>query len=172
MINSKFKNLRFWISIFSVSAFILLFLFFLVGYAFNLKINSKGVSNKDLYGISTICIIGILSSFIGISFFYKKILVDETGRSISFKNIIITKITTYLFSEFDGMVETMLYHGGLEYKAFGLVKGDKVIRSIDSYFYSNYSELRNSLNSIKFLGQLNISYWDQFKFIFGKKAIN
>jgi hypothetical protein len=100
-----------------------------------------------------------------ISAFIKKISINEFDMTISFQNIITRQTKTYYFSDFDGIIDTFLNHRSGQCRTIGLVKDKKVVRYIDSFWCSNYTELRQSLNNLKCFGTLNFGAWKQMKLL-------
>ena len=107
-----------------------------------------------------------------ISAYIKKVNIDPISKTISFKNIFTRKTKTYDYNEFDGIVDTFLNYKSASYKTIGFVKDKKVIRYIDSFWVSNYDELRQSLQDIKNRGTYRLGSWKQLKLLFRQPVID
>jgi len=104
------------------------------------------------------------------SIFIKKITIDTIRKTILFKNILTRQTYKYDFSYFDGAIHTFLEHKGA-YKTIGLVKDRKVVRYIDSFWVSNYTEMDDALKEIKFLGHYNFGLCRQILLLRRKPII-
>src|SRR5437867_51058 len=85
----------------------------------------------------------------------------------TFQNI-FTRITkAYNFSDFDGFIDTFVTHDsvGVPYKTIGLVYSKRVLRRIDSYYYSNYKELREGLSDCEYLGEVRLGFLNQIRML-------
>ena len=120
-------------------------------------------------------------SFIGLIIFLsilwhnvKNIILNKDNKSISFQNIFTRTIKEYKFSDFDGYINTFVNHDsfGIHYKTIGLVKGKKIIRRIDSYFYSNYDNLREGLTDCNYLGEIKFGWWDSIKMLLNFEVLS
>ena len=89
-----------------------------------------------------------------------------------FKNIVTRQTKSYAFSDFDGYIDTFLNHKSASYKTIGLIKDKKVIHYIDSFWVSNYDELRQSLEGLEYLGTYNFGILKQFKMLFRQPVID
>ena len=101
------------------------------------------------------------------------ISIDTLNKKIEFKNLITRRTTLYSFDNIDGYVDTLQRDGrGNTYKAIYLVKGNKFLARISSFFYSNYNELKDGLHDLTYLGFQNFGIADSFRVLFGKDALN
>gem|GEM_PF-6155597 len=172
MITSRHNTFGCWF-FFLVTFF---FLSFLIGevlnhyniFKFDLFINMDDrsfYSTLSLFSFFSFLYIAMISAYI------KKIDIDTINKTVSFKNIITRQTEKYDFTDFDGIADTYLNHKGL-YKTIGLVKDRKVIHYIDSYWVSNYDDLRESLQGLKCLGTYNFGTWKQLKLILRQPVID
>jgi hypothetical protein len=107
-----------------------------------------------------------------ISAHIKNVIIDTSGKTISFQNIISRKIKTYSFADFDGFIDTFLNHRAAQYKTIGFIKDKKVIRYLDSFWFSNYSELRVAISSLDYLGTFNFGTWKRLKLLLRLQVID
>ena len=98
-----------------------------------------------------------------IFFFIKKVSIDTLGRTICFKNIVTRQTKKYNFSDFDGFADTFLTHRYSSSRTIALVKDKKLVRYIDSFWVSNYDDVRNSLTELKHLGTYKFGNWKQLQ---------
>ena len=122
----------------------------------------------------TIALFGFISLFFLflISSFIKSITIDSYSKTMIFKNIVTRQTKSYAFSDFDGYIDTFLNHKSASYKTIGLIKDKKVIHYIDSFWVSNYDELRQSLEGLEYLGTYNFGILKQFKMLFRQPVID
>ena len=73
----------------------------------------------------------------------------------------------YNFSDFDGYIDTSIRHGrsGSSYATIGFAKGKKILRRIDSYYYSNFNEIKSGLTNCKYLGEIKFGTWKSIKML-------
>ena len=168
MLKSKHNTFGFW-TLTSICAFIF-FLFIdglfksLFDIGFNLR---NGESLAELHQDVVL--------FFGLTVFWclilsaqvKNITIDTNNKAISFQNIFTRKSKVYLFSDFDGFINTAIPHDNLiyPYNTIGLVKGKRIIRRIDKYYYSNIDELKSGLCEIKNLGDIKFNFWERVKML-------
>jgi len=165
MIQSKYRTLFYipLIAIFIALTFLILTVAeFFVDY---LKIPSQ---NKIiLVGLTAFIIIWFLALFVESSENAKIISVDTLSKTISLTNYFTKKTQTFYFKDFDGQFDTVVKHGKYRrlYDAFGLTKDKFVVYRIDSYYYSNYEELKDELLEIKGLGYFEFGLVDNVKIL-------
>ncbi len=155
----------------------LFFLLFLSGEVLNhyaiLKIDYFiALDNKSFYYVTLTFGFAIFLFLIFISAYIKKITIDHIDKTISFKNIVTRKIKKYDFAYFDGIADTYLNHRQGSYKTIVFVKEKKMIRYIDSFWISNYDELRQSLDDLKCFGTYNFGTWKRIKLLFRQPVID
>ena len=153
MIKSRHNTFGFWFFIL-ISVFFFFFLFFatLTHFAIlNLTFFTK-LNEKSFYVMAFVFGFFLIFFLFLISAYVKNITIDTTSKTISIQNVINRRIKIYSFSDFDGLIDTYLTHRIAKYKTIGLIKDKKVVRYIDSFWYSNYSELRAALNGLNNLG--------------------
>ena len=88
------------------------------------------------------------------AFTLKSILINTDSNTITIFNFLTRISRTYQFSELDGFIDTVVQHGRgkQSYKAMSIKCRQNTILRIDSYYFSNYDELRSALSGIKYLG--------------------
>ena len=156
MVVSRKRSFVFWfpIVIGILSAFFIIsaVLQYRFGYSiFNFNWDDKA----QYYSTIGIATLGIFMVFVSLRFNVPKISIESELNFISFQNVLTRKIEKYNFSDFDGFIDTVIKHGKAHrsYNAIGFVIGKKVVRRIDSYYYSNYDELRTALSNCNYLGE-------------------
>jgi hypothetical protein len=173
MITSRHNTFGCWL-------FILLTLFFIT-LSFGLIIKRYSIfeidyftnlDNRSFYfaisllGASVFLFVSLISAYI------KKVTIDPLNKIISFKNIVTRQMKIYDYKDFDGIIDTFLNHRSASYKTIGLIKDKKMIRYIDSFWVSNYDDLRQSLQGIKNLGTYRLGIWKQLKLLFRQPVID
>jgi len=169
MIKSKYNTFASWL-LFSIIFFSFLILLTVIPNQYlNLRILRFKRFDNYLFGDIIPYLSSVLFIFsILLSFFVKKIIINPIDKTIRFQNLVTRQIKSYSFSDFDGFLDTTIEHRGMGfYKTIGLIKNKKVVGYIDSFFYSNFDELRNELKSINYLGTKNFKQWEKIKFYFG-----
>ncbi len=92
----------------------------------------------------------VINSWIRYTF---SIVIDQPNKTISFKNIITRKCRIYIFTDFDGYIDTTAYTRYEDaYKVIYLIKNKKAEKIITGFYYSNVDELQSAITSIKYLG--------------------
>jgi len=125
-----------------------------------IKLDKKGFYFVVAFvGCISLLFLALFSAYI------KTIEINQIDKKISFRNIITRQSKSYDFDEFDGIADTYLNHGSGSYKTVGLVKDRKVIRYIDSFWVSNYDDLRLALQDLKCFGTYNFGTWKKLKLL-------
>ena len=175
MIKSKFRISGFWfllvVTAYITINFISVFLDICFDITFLKPLTLTHGQNDFL--IFQIWIFGLLAIiFIPIIYFSGVIVtIDNLGKTISFKNIFTQKEKVYVFTEFDGYVDTSWrdgYQGN--YDIIYFIKDDKRIEKISSYYYSNYKELRAGLDSLTYIGYREFGLFKNLRILFGQKV--
>ena len=83
--------------------------------------------------------------------------IDETGKTICFKNIITRKKKLYNFSDFDGYLDTFVdinvyREGRRQHKVIYLVKDNRIEKIITGFYYENMDELLEALSPLNYYG--------------------
>lgn len=165
MVKSRYNTFA---SLFCLIAIIFFFLIFLYGslfYFLDINVFSQTTLSKEdatfrmsfgIIGLILFCTVG--------SFKVKKISINAEMHRIIIKNFITQQSLIYNFSDLDGYQDMIINHGkgGTSYKVIALIKDNKVLFKIDSFYYSNLDELRSSIKELKYLG-INID-WNKQKF--------
>jgi hypothetical protein len=158
MIKSKHNTIGFWTLSLITS---LLWLFYLLGlskYFFGFGITFITRSDLSILWIPPLFWCLILSAQV------KNITINLSTKTITFQNIFTRKSNIYLFSDFEGYIDTTIPHSNFySDKAIGLIKDKKVIRRIESYYCSNYNELRNALQEMENLGNIKFNFFKRVK---------
>ena len=87
---------------------------------------------------------------------YKRILIDTSSKTITFKMYILPISKTYDLDYFDGYMEAIMqrdYYVGT-YKCYYLVKDNKLKYKISGRFYRNIDELREGISLLPYLGSI------------------
>ncbi len=161
MVRSGKRRVVFWVPIFIGILSVFVLLAAVVQYHFGYSLINFHWDDKVQYyftiGIATL---GILIAFVSIRFYPENILIDSEANTISFQNVLTGKKEKYNFSDFDGYIDTVIKHGKgrRSYNAIGFVIGKKVVRRIDSYYYSNFDELRIALTNCNYLGEKELKF--------------
>ena len=166
MIKSRHNTFGCWL-VFLVSIFFFSFLVLgtLAHYSFiNLTFFIK-LDDKSFYVMVIVFCFFLIIFLLIISAHVKNVAIDISSKKISFQNIISRRTKTYSFADFDGFVDTFLNHQAAQYKTIGFVKDKKVVRYLDSFWFSNYSDLREALSSSKYLGTYNFGTWKRIKLL-------
>lgn len=101
----------------------------------------------------------VLTLIIGVGYLAYEIIknlntVSITNDSILFKNVFLKTQYAYQFTDLDGFITQSQLASGDMYDVIYLIKGDREIKKIPSFYYSNYKELKQFLNKrLQYLGQ-------------------
>jgi hypothetical protein len=96
--------------------------------------------------------------------------VSNDLKTISFKNLFSRRKRTYNFTELDGFIRTRLWHRQFsENKTLLLIKGGKVVKKIDNFFYSNVDELEKGLKDLPYLGFKPMGFVNSWRVLFGQQ---
>ena len=90
-------------------------------------------------------------------------------NKVSFRNLIGLK-KEIEFNKLDGYITMTQFDKGGTYEVVYLVKNGKFISKIASYLYSNYEDLKTGLET-KYIGDINFSYLNSVKILFGMKIL-
>lgn len=119
-----------------------------------------------------ICIFGITASLFAV-LNTRKILIAHD--KITYTNWLTGKVKIYNFKDLDGYVAIIrrrriirLGGGDEDFESAILVKENKRIGEISSYFYSNYNELIGGLKDLKYLGQEDNNLFNSYKDYFNE----
>lgn len=102
------------------------------------------------------------------------VTIDSLSKIISFKNVFTKRERTYSFTEFDGFANTFYRQGyAAKFYVIYLVKGDKRIEKISSYYYLNYKKLNVALDGeIAYLGDREFDFFKNLKILFRQKVMD
>jgi hypothetical protein len=176
MLHSQHKAFGFWLYTLSILLFLFLAICCISQFYFNFKIIKIDIPNQRSFNAWMVinciaCIIfGSLLSFraslVTINFENKDL------RTISFENIFSRQTKTYNFSELDGFIRTKLWHRQYsENKTLFLIKGGKVVKKIDNFFYSNVDELEKGLKDLPYLGFIPMGFVNSMRVLFDQPII-
>lgn len=165
MIQSKYRTLFYIPLVAILIALIFLILTIAEFFVDYLKIPSQ--NRIILVGLAVFIIIWFLVLFIELSENAKIISVDTLSKTISLTNYFTKKVQTFSFKDFDGQFDTVVKHGKYRrlYDVFGLTKDKFVVYRIDSYYYSNYEDIKDGLLEIKGLGYFEFGLVDNIKIL-------
>jgi hypothetical protein len=130
------------------------------------------LDSKSFYIAAIVFLLPLCFFTLLVSAYLKIITIDTIRKTVTFKNILTRQTKTYDFDSFDGLIDTFLNHRNIFYKTVAFIKDKKQVRYIDSFWVSNYDEMRQSLHGISFLGTYNFSAWKRLKFLLKKQVIN
>lgn len=98
----------------------------------------------------------------------KQILIDSENQVVIVKNPLSNRNKTYPLRYFDGYSERSNFNSLFgAHKVLHLLKEHKVVYSISSGFYENYTELKDALSCLEDLGTLDTSILTDIKIFFG-----
>src|SRR5215213_2488812 len=163
MIKSRHNTFGFWLLAGAMAVFVFLTVCCITKFYFDFTIVEIHIRNQRSFngwmaitGIALLAFGSILSSRVSsIEIHYE----NGHTKTIKFKNLFTGRAKTYFFEEFDGYIRTKLWHKQFnENKTLCLIKGGRVIRKIDNFFYSNFGELENGLKDMKYLGYKRMGF--------------
>ena len=173
MIQSKFQHTAipaFWILL---SMIILL----LVGELYYFYSRFTNFQRGEIHRDVIISLVIISCFLLYISVWLKKnatiITIDIEKNTIAFENFFTKNIKTYLFSDFDGYLETVEKNSKThtQYKVLYLVKDKITNRKIPGSLYSNIEELQEGLKSLNYLGFQSFGIVKQLKILFKQPVL-
>lgn len=174
MIKSQHRTFGFWFPALLGAFFGFLIVSAISQYQFGHTIIKMELRNDKEYYIQIgLALFGMLLMSALLSLNVKNISINNDNKIISFQNIFTRTVTNYNFTDFDGYIDTFIRHGrgGSSYKVIGLVQGKKVVRRIDSFYYSNFDQLREALSKCNYLGEVRFGFWDKLKMILHYKVL-
>ena len=173
MIKSNFWAMGLWMMALVSLTFLLLFISSISKYYFDIqifKISMRNPSEAHLE-MGTFVIAFLLFGSIFMSG-ANQISIDTSKKTVSFRNIITQKLKVYSFNELDGYVDTLQRDGrGASYKTIYLVKNEKYIAKISTFFCSNFDNLKSGLSDLNYLGFKDFGLIESFKVLFGMKIL-
>jgi hypothetical protein len=95
------------------------------------------------------------------------IQIDTTKQTITFKNQLTRKRSSFQFSDFDGKLLCFEPIKGGYVRNLYLVINKRAVRKFTDFIYSNQSEIESALSSIKDLGTFNYSYLKTWRISLG-----
>ena len=174
MIKSRHRTFGFWFpTIFSLF-FLLLLISAVSQYYYGYTIIKMQIRDgREFFFQAFFGSLGFLLILSILWFNVKNITIDKTNKTISFQNIFTRVTTKYNFSDFDGYIDTFVAHDsmGVKYETVGLVYSKRVLRRIDSYFYSNYKELREALSDCEYLGEVRFGFWNSIRMLLNLEVL-
>lgn len=166
MIKSKNNAYGFWLLVVSSLIFLIGIIATISQAWFHktiLKINPKDANQPT--GLLTILFCSFILFICLLLYYVERIVIDATNKTISFKNLFLPITKTYSFSDLDGFFEKNTSHEQLYifYRTICLVQNERVVKKIDSFFYSNFEELKSGLKALKYLGFKKFDFWGNEK---------
>ena len=153
MVRARHNNFGCWFLFLMTSIFFFLASFLALSHFGLIQTDAVKKLDEKSFVVMEIFIAGPFLLFLYfISIYIKNITIEPEKRTITFQNIITRNERFYEFGDFDGFVDTFLTHKSGRYKTIGLVKDKRVARYIDSFYCSNYQELRDALQGLPYLG--------------------
>jgi hypothetical protein len=119
-----------------------------------MNIHSEGEFWQQVF--FNVVILGILFGIIWNK--VKIISIDTVNKNISFRNILAGKTKTYPFAELDGYFDTFTKHvkSIIRSKTVGFMQDKRVVMKIDSFYCSNFKELRDALKDLSYLDSTDL----------------
>ena len=101
----------------------------------------------------------------------KKISIDIAQKTITFRNRFTSSTKTFDLADFEGFTTYYQQTKFGSFKVIYFVKDQTLVYKMSRAFYSNQSELIDAIRSdIKDLGELQYSFLDSLKTLFGQKV--
>ena len=175
MTKSKFRISGFWFLLVVTAYITINFISVFLEICFDIKFLkpltlTHGESDFLIFQIWAFGLLAIV--FVPIIYFNAVIVtIDNYSKTISFKNMFTNKERAYQFTELDGYVDTSWrdgYQGN--YNIIYFIKDDKCIEKISSYYYSNYKELKTSLDSLTYIGDREFGLFKNIRILFRQKV--
>lgn len=165
MVTSQHRTYGFWFPVVLATFFVFSIVSAVTEYQFDCKILPFELFFSKEYQIIGMAIFFLLLSCSYLYFRIKNIRINKDNKIISFQNIFTRKITNYNFTDFDGYIDTFIVHSKSNNwtKTIGLVQGKRVVRRIDSYYISNFNQLREAFTNCNYLGEVKFCNWDCFR---------
>lgn len=156
MVKSRSNTFGSWILIFLC---VFLFLLLLIGIKLYFIDKDPSKFQMVIFGF-----VGFIVMLLICTLTIKSILINPDAKTITILNYLTRVSVTYQFSELDGFIDIIVQHGRgkQSFKAIDIKSRHNTIIKIDSYYYSNYDELRSALSGVKYLG-INID-WEKQNF--------
>jgi hypothetical protein len=176
MIHSRNNAFGFWLCAIVMVIYILLAVCCISQFYFDFEIIKIGITSQRSFN-AWIAICGIACLIFGglLSFRASLITINsdsEDLKYILFKNIFSRRTRTYNFKELDGFIRTRLWHKQFSTnKTLCLIKGGKVVKIIDNFFYSNVDELETGLKHLPYLGFKPMGFVNSWRVLFGQQII-
>jgi len=97
--------------------------------------------------------------------------IDIYAKAITFKKILTKKIEIYSFDDFDGYINTVIMGRQHTFDVLYLIKNKRAVKKIKGFYYSNFDQLREALEPIKYFGFQNNSADLKYKVLFNKPIV-
>jgi hypothetical protein len=168
MIRSRHRTFGFWLFFLATGLFGCLLLSALSQYYLGKTIIKMQIRSEFEFFIQAGLGLAGVILFLGILLQnVNNITIDVCSHRIRFQNILTGRVRKYKFTDFDGYIDTFIEHDqmGIKYETIRFIKNKRVVRRIDSYFYSNYDELRAALIDCTYLGEFRFGLWKRLKMI-------
>jgi len=154
MIKARHNSFGFWLFVGASCFFTFLIICTFSQWYFNFTIIKISLENKREFSLQIFFMVAGLLLFIALLLDnVKNVTIDMKEGTIMTKNLFIPLTSKYYFKDLDGYIDTTLRHGNwTSYKCLCLVKKNKIILKIDSFYYSNIEENQQGLKGSKYLG--------------------
>lgn len=172
MIHSRNRTFNFWFLAFFVGVFLFLIFNSISDHYWGFRIGKiQLLSDRKFFHLilffCTYLMLPILALWLNV----KNIVINKDNRSISIQNIFTRAIQEYKFSDFDGYIDTYIKHNFYSSKTIGFVKDGKIIRRIDSLYYSNYDEIKEGLAELVYKGEVKFGFWKMLQMRLNYKVV-
>ena|ERR1043165_1917733 len=175
MIQSRHNTFGLWFLAIVGLFFLIIVISCLTQYYFNIIIIKIDIKNsKDLFWQILLAFTGLLIIICFLWTNAKIITIDHYNKRIAFKNLFIRTTKIYSFDELDGYIDTIVrhYRSFTPYKTLALIKDKRVVRKIDSFYYSNVHEMQNGLKELKYLGFIKFNFIKSIKAMFNYQILD
>jgi hypothetical protein len=159
MIESRFRTFGYWLTLISVVG----------GVLFTVYLFWSGFYRMHVLGVLfTLFSITVLFGTFGRLLYDSNLIqIDTTKQTITFKNQLTRKRSSFQFSDFDGKLLCFEPIKGGYVRNLYLVINKRAVRKFTDFIYSNQSEIESALSSIKDLGTFNYSYLKTWRISLG-----
>ena len=100
------------------------------------------------------------------------ISIDTFGKTITFQNLFTKKKRLYDFNYFDGFIDMNQRSKSGTYRVVYLVRENRYIEKISSFYYSNLDDLQAALTPMKYLGFKKFSILKSIKVLFNGQVLD
>jgi hypothetical protein len=157
MVKSKFNFFSIWLEIVIVCFCSIMLIVIISKYCFDFQIIKIRIGGIGSFVLQVTCFFAVLFFMIfSLSNTVITIQINKFEKTILFKKDISKKIRIFSFRDFDGFSNITVKHNFgkgnyKDYEAIGLIKELSSAETIDSYYYSNFDELREAINNMPYV---------------------